>query len=177
MAGSMYTRLVWILVYLVGFYCPDSEASDVLYQIKTSYIYNVLQFVCFPESSLQSKTVNVCVLGENGFGNALNEVDGAKTPQGNMHVLRLGSYHPRLPLEKCNLLYLMDSERASSAAILHNIDPQQILTISESPSFIEHGGLIELYLADDSLRFRINVELAKTSKYRIDAQLIQLGAR
>ncbi|WP_372875070.1 YfiR family protein [Pseudomonas sp.] len=165
----------------VGLSCAPSllaQAADIAYQIKASYIYNFLQFVRFPETALRGEgTLNVCVLGEDRFGSALDAIDGSTTPQGRVKVLRLGHYTGASDLGRCNVLYLIDSERQGTDAILAKVDEAQVLTIGEFSPFIRHGGLIELFEQNDTIRFRINEKLLSKTDFKIDAQLIQLGVK
>lgn len=176
-----YSNGLHCLLLGVGLSCVSSslaQAVDIAYQIKASYIYNFLQFVRFPESALQSDgSLNVCVLGEDRFGSALNAIDGSKTPQGRLKVVRLGRYSSTPDLGRCNVLYLIDSERRGAGAILAKIDEVQVLTIGEFSPFIRHGGLIELFEQNDTIRFRINEGLLSKTNFKIDAQLIQLGVK
>ena len=165
----------------VGLSCATSllaQAADIAYQIKASYIYNFLQFVRFPEAALQNDGgLNVCVLGEDRFGSALDAIDGSSTPQGKVKIVRLGHYSAASDLGRCNVLYLIDSERQGTDAILARIDEAQVLTIGEFSPFIRHGGLIELFEQNDTIRFRINERLLSKTDFKIDAQLIQLGVK
>jgi hypothetical protein len=75
------------------------------------------------------------------------------------------------------VLYLIDSERQGTDAILAKVDEAQVLTIGEFSPFIRHGGLIELFEQNDTIRFRINEKLLSKTDFKIDAQLIQLGVK
>lgn len=165
----------------VGLSCATSllaQTADIAYQIKASYIYNFLQFVRFPAAALQGDgMLNVCMLGEDRFGSALDAIDGSSTPQGKVKVVRLGRYSDASDLGRCNVLYLIDSERQGTEAILAKIDEAQVLTIGEFSPFIRHGGLIELFEQNDTIRFRINEGLLSKTDFKIDAQLIQLGVK
>jgi len=156
----------------------SAQAVDVAYQIKASYIYNFLQFVHFPREALRSGgTLNVCILGEDRFGPALDEIDGASFPQGHLKVLRLGRFSSSAVLDGCNVLYLIDSERQGVDSIMAKINESQVLTIGEFSPFIRHGGLIELFEQNDIIRFRVNEKLLSKTDFKIDAQLVQLGVK
>lgn len=168
----------WSLLAVALSAAPNlrAQVADVAYQIKASYIYNFLQFVHFPPDVLQgADTLNVCILGEDRFGPALDEIDGAKTPQGRLKIMRLGRFSTSAELDGCNVLYLIDSERKGVRSIMAKVNEAQVLTIGEFSPFIRHGGLIELFEQDDIIRFRINQELVNKTAFKIDAQLVQLG--
>lgn len=174
--GSRLRRAALLMFTAIPLLAHTASADDLSYQIKAAYIYNILKFVSFPESALHGEGVlNVCVLGEDRFGSALDEINGAGIPQGIINIIRLKN--GRAPLGDCNVLYVVETEKRNIKSILSRIDTQTTLTISEFSSFIDHGGLIELFEQDDSIRFRVNEELAKKTDFQVAAQLIQLGMR
>jgi hypothetical protein len=75
----------------------------------------------------------------------------------------------------CNILYL-DAKEAlpgwtSGAARM------QLLTVSDAPGFAHHGGMIELFVEGNRLRFNINVENARRAGLRISSSLLELASR
>jgi len=183
MGACLLRHLSWSRWLVLGFAliaAPTlrAQATDVAYQIKASYIYNFLQFVHFPTDVLQGAgTLNVCILGEDRFGPALDEIDGATTPQGQLKVMRLGRFSTSATLDGCNVLYLVDSERQGVDSIMAKVNETQVLTIGEFAPFIRHGGLIELFEQNDIIRFRVNEKLLNKTAFKIDAQLVQLGVK
>ncbi|HEX7026416.1 MAG TPA: YfiR family protein [Gammaproteobacteria bacterium] len=150
---------------------------DLSYQVKAAYIYNILKFVSFPESALHVEGVlNVCVLGEDRFGTALDEINGAGVPQGVINIIHLDDGKP-MSWGDCNALYVVETEKRNIKSILSRVDSKAILTIGEFAPFIQYGGLIELFVQDDSIRFRINEDLVKETDFQVAAQLVQLGVR
>lgn len=155
---------------------PKEDSSTIASRIKASYIYNFLQFVSFQPESLGDKSeIRVCILGRDRFGNALDQIDGERIPQGVIRVLRLGRLKESTSLSDCHALYLSASEADNVDKVMARVDEHQVFTISEFSSFIEHGGLIELYEHDDTIRFRINEQLVKETNFKVAAQLVQLG--
>lgn len=153
------------------------ENQMVEYQIKASYIYNFLQFVKFPSDALQAEgEVVVCIAGENRFGNALYELDGAKTSQGLIQVEVVEPQPSAVYGRKCNVLYVVGNEDKKARAILESVDPRKVLTIGEDQSFVRIGGSIELYIEDDVVRFRVNVEQVKQADFQVAAQLMEMGS-
>lgn len=173
--------LSFISAYPVWAQQPRTQDSatrhqEIEYQIKASYIYNILHFVVFPPDTLEiENTISVCVLGENRFGDSLTELQGEKTPQGKIDIEYLGNFSPALSLTSCNVLYIVNDEAPKTKKILAAIDASRTLTISEYPFFVENGGIIELFIEDDSIRFKINTQLAQQARYQISAQLYELG--
>ncbi|ARU58027.1 hypothetical protein OLMES_4008 [Oleiphilus messinensis] len=173
------SRLVRLTGFLAAVLFGSSSlgyAADVTYQIKASYIFNMLQFVEFPpRHGADAGQLNVCILGEDRFGAALDEIDGAELAQGRVKVSRLGHYSDATDLSPCKVLYVVDSEHSVVETVLSAIDASGTLTMGESSSFVGSGGLIEFFIQDDQIRFRINGKLINTTDFKVAAQLIELG--
>lgn len=169
-----FSFLVFVMFPIYG----NAIAVELSYQIKAAYIYKILQFVSFPDNAFHIEGIlNVCVLGEDRFGPALDEIDGAGVPQGIINIVRLQDDAGKLLLNNCNALYLVESERSNVQSILSRINSRKTLTIGEFSPFIRDGGLIELFVQNDTIRFKINRDLVKETDFQVAAQLIQLGVR
>lgn len=153
----------------------SSAAEGVVYQIKASYIYNFLQFVRFSNSSI-SDQINVCIIGKNKFGQALNPLKGAETPQGEITVTMLEYVTDPIQVASCQVVYVVGSDAAFSQSVLDKINKEKVLSIGEFPAFIAMGGYIELFLENDSIHFRVNQKLVGHTQFKVAAQLLSLGA-
>lgn len=150
------------------------SAEGVVYQIKASYIYNFLQFVQFSNNTLSGE-VNVCIVGENKFGHALDALEGTQTPQGKIAISMFDKITQPMQIASCQVLYVVGSDIQFSQQVLDKINTENILTIGEFSDFIAMGGYIELYLEDDSIHFRVNRQLVGHTQFKVAAQLLMLG--
>ncbi len=176
LSSCLLPVVLFLFIPVAGFAQDDSTSRKISNQIKASYVYNFLKFVSFRrENLLEPGEVRLCFLGKGEIGAALQKINNATIPQGRLRLIRLGEYGPDISLNGCNALYLSESEVEKVDTILARINAYQVLTIGEFSPFISHGGLIELYKREDSIRFRINGELAKETEFTLAAQLIQLG--
>lgn len=168
-----------VLIFCWGIsFLSNVHAQDLTQKIKAAYLYKILQFVTFPEDALHEPgVVNACILGDDQFGSVLDEIDGARIEQGVLKIHRISGFKQDTSLERCNALYVVESERRRVRSIMRFVDSRRILTISEFAPFIRFNGLIELFEEDDRIRFRINEKLVREADYRVAAQLIELGVR
>ncbi|GLQ30427.1 YfiR family protein [Litoribrevibacter albus] len=154
----------------------NAVSEDIVYQIKASYLYNFLQFVQLVEQPDRSESyLNVCIIGENRFGASISVLDGETTPQGVIRMISMTHYNKKKTVEQCQVVYIVGMKKSLAVRVLNDVDNTKVLTIGEFPSFTELGGFIELYIENDSVRFRINSELAGNTQFRVAAQLLSLG--
>ena len=50
-----------------------------------------------------------------------------------------------------------------------------MLTVGESPEFLDQSGVINFLLKDSSVRFEINLAAAQAAKVKLDANLLRLA--
>ena len=153
---------------------PAQAASLAESEIKAAFMYNFAKFVQWPDAAFgqpQSPLI-LCVMGEDGFGPALETID-RKLAQG--HELQV---RRRIRLEDakaCHILFVADSERTRLAAVLHSVSGASVLTVSDIDRFAELGGVIGLYNVDNKLRFSINPEQARSASLQVNSQLLKLA--
>lgn len=85
-------------------------------------------------------------------------------------------------LAGCHVLYIRAAPRAGEEVspgaeeLLPEVRNRPVLTVSESPSFLAQGGIVNLYLAEGAkLRFEISTENAKASGLVLSSKLLALA--
>jgi len=62
-------------------------------------------------------------------------------------------------------------------ALLRKLADHHVLTVSNQPGFIDHGGMIGLIRRNHRLRFEINERAVDQAKLKISAELLQMAIR
>jgi hypothetical protein len=147
------------------------------YLIKAAFLYGFGQNITWPASAFHGNKAPfvIGILGPNPFGGALQEIAQKKTIQGRKIVVKqfaaLKNYEG-----PCHLLFISDAVRPEEQrAALEQLSRAGLLTVGEIPGFAEDGGVVNLFLEGDSVRFELNVEAANRAGLRMDAQLQKLG--
>lgn len=175
LCAALNVLLMMLLLAGAAVQAVQAQPDQPAYQIKASYIYNILKFVHFPADI--GKELRICILGENRFGRAIDELNAVALPDYILRVTHLGPYFRNMSLSQCHVLYLVDSEQDDTPAILASINLARVLTIGEHRRFIPEGGLIELYERNDTIRLRIDPKRVNQTTFTLDAQLVQLGTQ
>jgi hypothetical protein len=145
------------------------------YQVKAAFLFHFVQFVEWPPAAFPSADAPICIgiLGEDPFGPILEEtVRGESVRNRKVVVQRSRRVED---LTDCHLLFISRSEAERLARILGDLDSRAVLTVSELDGFAQHGGLIQLYLAGQKVRFEINASAARRKGLRISSELLRLG--
>jgi len=65
----------------------------------------------------------------------------------------------------------------NTKALLAAVDGRSVLTVSNQPGFIEHGGMIGMFRRNHRLRFAVNLQAVDAAHLHISAELLQMATR
>jgi len=155
---------------------PSVRAQDPLgVATQAHYVSNFPKFIEWPKSafpSLQAPLV-ICVFGNKEFADSIAFFVQGETIRGRQISVRLA---PALrDLHSCHLLYIGETETSSSRRkILDAVTHTNVLTVGETPDFLDSGGAFQ-FGYDDKLRFDVNLESVASAGLRIDSRLLALA--
>jgi len=72
-------------------------------------------------------------------------------------------------------LFIGSSEAAHLEEVLQSTKNLPILTIGEMPGFAVRGGIINLTVEGNKVRFEVNIEAAKQANLNISSRLLALA--
>ena len=160
-------------VGVIGIACTKAhadspESADML---KADRLLNFLKFVVWP-SAVQTEPLGVCFLGAEAVQNAF-ERDLSQKHVG-LHPLKAHAVEAESGLQNCQVLYIDATWRAANPA---HREPllRQMLTVSDSVGFTEHGGMIGITVVGDHLRFTVNVENFRRAGLRVSSSLLEVA--
>jgi hypothetical protein len=164
--------LSFSLVFTIGFKC---HAQPTEYQIKAAFIYNFARFTDWPAGAFAgaNSPMTLGVLGKNVFGDDLANAINGKTING--HPLQFKHFDSIPDATNCQVLFISASEKDDLSKILAQLHGTSILTISETDGFMEAGGMINLTIVDQKVRFEINNDAAKKAGLTISSKLLSLA--
>jgi hypothetical protein len=160
----------------IALYSPSGVHAQepTEYQVKATYLYNFSQFVQWPpHSTPASNSFDICVLGQDPFGSALNTVLANETIAGKRAAVK------RIPTPQdavnCRVLFISSSESGRVKEILTTLGSASILTVSDLPQFVERGGMLQFLLMDDRVRFEVNLVAAERAGLSLSSELLKVA--
>lgn len=146
------------------------------YQVKAAYIYNFAKFIKWPESAFSDTTAPLIigVLGQNPFAGKLKPLNSKLVRQ---RPIEIKYFETLEEVRSCQLLYIDTSEPGELESILTKLKIKPVITIGENKDFASRGGVIQFVTVRGRLRFIINLDIAKSNKVQIDAQLLSLATK
>ena len=162
----MRRALLAVLVTSVGSVLTAAQDVPLEYRLKAAFLYNFVKYVEWPEP--RGTSIKICVAGQNPFGTILDDLLRNERVRG----ARLSTETILEPAPGCDVIF---APRTSNFPAYLRTSNLPILTVGESPRFIELGGIVNFYLEDDKVRFEINRAAADRANLRISSRLLQLA--
>jgi hypothetical protein len=167
--------LLLSVIFTVGSHCGAQDSQPTKYQIESAFIYNFARFVDWPPQAFSdaSSPMVIGILGKNKFGTDLAQTISGKMIAG--HPLQFKECDSLADAAHCQILFISDSEKSRLSKIISSLNRASILTVSETDNFIAAGGMINLRIVDDKMRFDINNSAAKSARLSISSKLLNLA--
>jgi hypothetical protein len=145
------------------------------YSIKAAFLAHFLQYVEWPPGKLgpDTQSIVVGVLGPDPFGPELDTALAVRPVDGlPVTVVRLAKSEDAA---QCHAVFVNISDPADLSDAMRRLCGQPVLTIGQRAGFLEAGGIINLYVQADHVRFEINPVASQTAGIRLRAQLLKLA--
>jgi hypothetical protein len=171
--------LVILAVILAGFSgirVSAAEAVSPEYQLKAVFLWRLSQFVQWPSGTFTDaeSPLVIGVIGENPFGDALEVAVQGETVNSRKIVIR--HYRDISEVQRCQILYVSQSEKANVKMITRLLGRRPILTVSDIEGFSrEHGGMIRFIAEKNKILLRVNLGPVHAAKLTLDSRLLRMA--
>jgi hypothetical protein len=149
----------------------DAIAGSVL---KAAFLYNFAKFSEWPADALApGQRLALCVVGDAAVADALGQTIRGHLIEG--HELTVTIRKVDESAAGCHLLYVSASEIRQSAGVLQSVRGASVFTVSDADGFAESGGVAQLIVENDRMRFAINIASAQRVRLNISSKLLSLA--
>lgn len=165
----MFLRLCAALLLLV-LLIPSGWSEENEAEVKAALLYNFAKYVEWPDTGRARGPLVFGIVNDDGVAHSLQRISVGRTVGGReVRVVVLRTIEVD---EEFDVLFIGGSDdlREVPRAI-------GLLSVGESPRFLERGGAITFVRREAKVRFDINVEAAARAELRISSALIGLADR
>lgn len=151
-----------------------APAKPTEYDVKAAYLLNFGKFVRLSRPAPVRSSFEICTLGHDQMAASLevlandSKIDGLP-----VHVNQL----PDISAAKsCAIVFISATESKhlrEDVAILANAD---ILTVSDAPDFLEHGGMVQFVLVSNHIRFAVNLDAVNRTHLILSSELLRVAS-
>ena len=154
---------------------PRSDSVKTLEcRIKAAFLYNFGRFVEWPQEDARNEhKLVIGILGEDPFGPVLDEtVRGKKAAGRPFEIKRLSSVDNAA---SCHLVFVSSSERRPLGKVLAALNGAKVLTVGETPDFLDKGGMINFVIENERVRIDLNLSTTQAVGLNVSSQLIRVA--
>lgn len=149
-----------------------ADEPSAEYGVKAAFLYNFTKFVEWPSGADRGDLV-LCVFGDDPFGSGLDRLTQGERLDGRRLVVRRPAETGAL--KSCHVLFVSRSERARVREILASVEDAPVLTVADLDGFLDQGGMIDLVLEQNKVRFQVRQDVAERSRLKISSKLLSLA--
>ena len=144
---------------------------------RANFLAKVPGFIEWPEEALPPGPAPfvICVIGDLSLGIPLSESVRGIT----FHEKRAEIRGVRLEQEfhSCHILFVSRFERKRYDQVLGSVRGLNVLTIGETPEFLDAGGMVYFVSDQGTLQFEVNLDEANKAHLKISSRLLALARR
>lgn len=159
--------------------CTQPARSDSFseYQVKAVFLYNLINFVEWPEPSFHTAEplFTIGILGPNPFGRELAHTVANETVHD--RAIRIVHYTDPAELDQqpCQLLFVTIGLDQAWADLRVKLASKSILSVSDQDGFADQGGMINLLTTGNRIQLEINLDNARQAGLNISSKLLNLA--
>jgi YfiR/HmsC-like len=144
-------------------------------QVQAGFLINLVKFVEWPDAAFPSvhEPLTFGIIGSDSLANVLSRAAYGQSIKGRTVVVRKYDYGD--DLSRCQVLFVSASEQARVHQILASVLGASVLTVSDAQRFAEAGGVVQITVEEDRVRFSVNREAAARAGLQISAKLLTLS--
>lgn len=172
---SRVRRTLGVALLLLGHLAPGSASaqtalSNTEKELKVAFIYNFTLFTDWPTDV--GGTLNVCVLGLDPFGPALDALEGKVAAGRTLAVQRKGLNES---LNRCQVLFITASAMDNVPRVLEGLGDNPTLTIADSPGAAARGVALNMNVVKNKVTFQANLQAVRAARLNLSSKLLRLA--
>lgn len=144
-------------------------------KVKAAFLYNFAKFAQWPAESLPpGQRLQLCVVGDDAVADALEQTIKGRAIEG--HELSVRVVATDAVLRSCHLVYVDGRDARLSSQALDAVKGAAVLSVGDGDKFAELGGVAQLVLEQDRMRFSVNVTAVERARLRLSSKLLSLAS-
>lgn len=155
----------------------EAPARPVIdeFSLTAAFVFNFTKFTQWPGAALADSTLPVGVAGSAALRERLARLLEGREVGGRRLAVR--EVNDPAEIGACRVLFVARSQYPRLAEFRRALAGQPVLLIGEGTDFLARGGMIQLHLNDNRMRFDVNVAAVDSAGLQLSAQVLQLAGR
>jgi YfiR/HmsC-like len=174
-SARLHRCLKGVLVGILLLTSMLANAATKEQAVKAGIIYNITKFVIWPShASSNEEEANLCITSNDDLGGGLEALRGKLVSNKPLVLQRVLN---DTNIGGCHILFVSSDDAENMQKILQKIKYLPVFTVSDSPDFINQGGMVGLVRDGRRVGFEVNLKVVKASGLHIGSQLLKLAKK
>jgi hypothetical protein len=150
-------------------FAATMAAYDQDDNLKVSIVEKAAQFM-----TLKGRGGNIVItVYNNSYGDLFEKVFAGKQIDSKNIKIKYANAPDKI--EDTTILYIANANAEQLTAILKKVDQKNTLTVSDIRGFAEKGGVMQVYIASQKAKLKINLDAANKEDIKIKASLLRIA--
>jgi uncharacterized protein DUF4154 len=150
-----------------------AERQAVETDVKAAFLFNFTKFAEWPAASAPpGEPFRICVVADQTFAQSLDAIIQGETAFGRP-LVRTTPATPEAA-RTCQVLYVA-ADRPRAVRLVDAVRNAPVLTVSDTPKFLEGGGAIQFVVDRNRVRFDISPKNAERAGIRLSSKLLRVA--
>lgn len=146
---------------------PPREAD-----VEAAYLFHFTKFLRVPGRPA-TDAFTIGVLGRTPLHSSLVRITEHEQVDGRpIHILYVTSPEDA---RRCDILFISDGEAQRLDHDLDMVGTADVLTVSDAPDFLSHGGMVQFVLSGARVRFSVNLEAVRRTHLQLSSELLKVA--
>lgn len=157
-------------------FAPFSILAKSPEQVKSAFLYQISKFVEFAKAD-ESQTMTFCFYDlHQGVGTVLSSTPSLKINNKAIDVVLIDKKQQISELSRfCDITYIDETEEDDIIPLWIDTISSDTLTVGESISFLEKGGIAALIQEGNKIRLYINKQQLLRSSFKVQSRLLAVS--
>lgn len=168
-----YFSILALCVFLFASYSSLVHAQQASeYRLKVAFLYNFFIYTEWP--NLSDQTLNLCIYGEDPFGENLQYVKSRKAHEREIVVRYTRNVED---LSGCQVVFISKSHIDNLSNIMKRLSGLPILTIADVPDVGQQGVILNMAIKEGKITFEANLATTKRNGLKLSSQLLRFATK
>jgi hypothetical protein len=160
-----------LLVIQLAAGAEQVSATDV----KAAFTINFLKFVDWPTTRVpaEGRPYVVAVLNDEMLHRAIEAAAEGQNVDG--RAIEVSAVSSGAEIRDAHLLFIGGKEQRRLPGLVRQLEGTGTVTVGDTPGFARTGVVLNLFVADQHVRFEVNTAAASRTGVRLRAQLLRIA--
>ncbi len=175
--GSRWRALALLLPVLPASAGRGVEAAAQLtapsqYEVQAVYLFDFAKFVRWPAGT-EHESLDICIAGQKIYVDTLTKIIAGEHIDS--HPLTVHAIQGPEDEAGCDILFIDASVKDRLDALLSVTTGKPVLTVSDIPGFLDHGGMIQFLMIGKRVRFSVDLGPVTRSGISLSSELLKVA--